>query len=719
MKQLYPESPQCIPAGYTLPPSSYKSQVVYVLLAMLVFLVLYLAMVAAAGYLLYLAIMYPMDTINRWTILLKLGAIGMTGMLFGFMLKFLFKKHETNNPLNVEITEDEHPQLFAFIRQLCAETNAPLPHKVYVNHEINACVFYNSTILSLFLPVKKNLLIGLGLVNSINLTEFKAVLAHEFGHFSQSSMKLGSYVYMANSIIQSIVYERDKWDELLEKWKGSNIQLAIFGWLLMPVVWLIRKFMALIYQAINLVHSSLSRQMEYNADRVAVSVTGSDAIVNALYRLGPASEAFSHSNNHLTAAIDNKIYTSNLFYHQRKAVEYLSQTSESFRQSLLENLSQQPVGSRFIFSDEDGHLAEMYSSHPSNYKREQNAKATYIEGIEDERSPWLLFNEPEKLAETVTQNLLRVNLQLHPNIKFTPAEEVQAFVEAEQQETTFKAHYLGVYDNRLLTELDLSDPEALVAASGIASALLPDCLKSLYGTSLQQKMEELGGRYKDIQTLSLILQKQDKRKTYTLSNGFSYEPHEAQALLEQRLQEFPADQDWYGQFDSKVFAVHYLLTETQPAQRAELLQRYTFLVAWVKQFSAWQQEQQNLQSTIDTAISKGSHMSEKEVKWFAAEFRRLRDAFDAILKEADTLTFPALQNMDTTQSVRKYLLQEELIWMSADSLQGEELNMLINQTVTVAERMQRVYTKCLGSLLSLQGQLAENVKVETEAKELV
>lgn len=79
---------------------------------------------------------------------------------------------------NMEITEGEHPLLFSFIRQLCAETKAPLPHKVYANREINACVFYNSTILSLFLPVKKNLLIGLGLVNSVNLSEFKAVLAH-------------------------------------------------------------------------------------------------------------------------------------------------------------------------------------------------------------------------------------------------------------------------------------------------------------------------------------------------------------------------------------------------------------------------------------------------------------------------------------------------------------------------------------------------------------
>jgi Zn-dependent protease with chaperone function len=37
----------------------------------------------------------------------------------------------------------------------------------------------------MFLPIKKNLQIGLGLVNSLNVSEFKAVMAHEFGHFTQ------------------------------------------------------------------------------------------------------------------------------------------------------------------------------------------------------------------------------------------------------------------------------------------------------------------------------------------------------------------------------------------------------------------------------------------------------------------------------------------------------------------------------------------------------
>ena len=37
----------------------------------------------------------------------------------------------------------------------------------------------------MFLPVKKNLTMGLGLINSTTVSELKSILAHEFGHFSK------------------------------------------------------------------------------------------------------------------------------------------------------------------------------------------------------------------------------------------------------------------------------------------------------------------------------------------------------------------------------------------------------------------------------------------------------------------------------------------------------------------------------------------------------
>ena len=156
IENIYPPSPHNVPKDFILPSASYKRQVVLVLLAILLFMVLYATMIAGAAYLMYFAFIYPMEVINKFTILFKLGSIAASVMLFAFTLKFLFKRHDMDNPLNVEITEAEQPKLFAFIRQLCQETGAPFPHKIYVNHEINAAVFYNSTILSLFMPVRKN-----------------------------------------------------------------------------------------------------------------------------------------------------------------------------------------------------------------------------------------------------------------------------------------------------------------------------------------------------------------------------------------------------------------------------------------------------------------------------------------------------------------------------------------------------------------------------------
>ena len=83
---------------------------------------------------------------------------------------------------------------------------------IFIDPDVNAYVSYTNVWLSLFFPTRKELTIGLGLVSTLNVSEFKAVIAHEFGHFSQKSMKIGSYIHSANTIIHDMIYNRDKWD---------------------------------------------------------------------------------------------------------------------------------------------------------------------------------------------------------------------------------------------------------------------------------------------------------------------------------------------------------------------------------------------------------------------------------------------------------------------------------------------------------------------------
>src|SRR5204863_1969153 len=158
---------------------------------------------------------------------LVLGVALMCGMLCYFLVKFLFQVRTNDMKGKVQVFATEHPQLFAFIDKLCEETGAPKTKKVIISPNVNAAVYYNSSFLSLFLPVNKNLEIGAALLNCINLTEFKAVLAHEFGHFSQSSTILGSYIYRFNHVVHNLLFENEGWSKTVDNLSSWNGVLRI------------------------------------------------------------------------------------------------------------------------------------------------------------------------------------------------------------------------------------------------------------------------------------------------------------------------------------------------------------------------------------------------------------------------------------------------------------------------------------------------------------
>jgi len=70
---------------------------------------------------------------------------------------------------------------------------------------VNASVSYDLSLINFIIPSKKNLEIGLGLVNVLTVCELTAVLAHEFGHFTQRSMAVGRWLYIAQQIAGQIV----------------------------------------------------------------------------------------------------------------------------------------------------------------------------------------------------------------------------------------------------------------------------------------------------------------------------------------------------------------------------------------------------------------------------------------------------------------------------------------------------------------------------------
>lgn len=131
-----------------------------------------------------------------WSLLAGAAA----ALLAVFMLKALFFVERGKSSSDIEISAAEQPLLFDFLNRLADEVHAPRAHRVYVSGRVNAAVFYDLSIANLLIPSRKNLEIGLGLVNVLSLGELKAVLAHEFGHFAQRSRRWGAgYMWLSRS----------------------------------------------------------------------------------------------------------------------------------------------------------------------------------------------------------------------------------------------------------------------------------------------------------------------------------------------------------------------------------------------------------------------------------------------------------------------------------------------------------------------------------------
>ena len=80
-------------------------------------------------------------------------------------------------------------------------------------------------------------------MNCVNLSEFKAVLAHEFGHFSQSAIA-SSYTYVASRIIGDIVDGEDWFDRLIDWCKEQdNVISARSGHVVGGPLWVGRKIL--------------------------------------------------------------------------------------------------------------------------------------------------------------------------------------------------------------------------------------------------------------------------------------------------------------------------------------------------------------------------------------------------------------------------------------------------------------------------------------------
>jgi len=498
---FYPASPAETASGKLSVSPAFRQQVSKVMGSILLFIAVYLLLVLAAIGLaiacFYLGIWIIFAMPRFITLLIGVGLMGVGISVIVFLVKFIFAVSKDENPGRVEVTEQEQPQLFAFIRRLTTETNTPFPKKIYVSPDVNACVFYNSSFWSMFLPVRKNLEIGLGLVNSINISEFKAVMAHEFGHFSQRSMKLGSFTYNVNRVIHNMLYDNSNYTAFLNSWGNIHSYLRFFVGITVKIAQGIQWVLRGMYTIINKSYMSLSREMEFHADAVAAGVSGSNNLVSALSRIEVAGNcyatALSDANDRLK---ENKV-AQNIFTNQLTVLRSLAKEYKlPVRQGLPE------VSYHFIqsFSRSRINYKNQWASHPTLEERKANLDRLAIEVPADDTSVWQLFNQPQILQEEMTGNLYK-----SVTLKDTPEQydnqDFETFYSAKKETYALPPAYKGAYDARYIDVKDW-DIDAL-SDNGVSAKTFEE----LFNEETGQLQSSITSNQNDLEIVKAIREK--------------------------------------------------------------------------------------------------------------------------------------------------------------------------------------------------------------------
>ncbi|WP_460711071.1 M48 family metalloprotease [Lysobacter terrae] len=402
-----------------------------------------------------------------------------------FMVKALvFVKRRKAEKQDLELKAADQPELFAFLYRLADDAGAPRPHRVYLSPRVNAAVFYDLSIVNLILPSRKNLEIGLGLMNVLNLGEFKAVLAHEFGHFAQRSMAVGRWVYIAQQIAAHIVGRRDALDSFLQAVSRFDLRIAWVGWLLQLVIWSIRSLVELLFRVVVLAQRALSREMEYQADLVAASLAGSDAIVHSLHRLGGADDAWDRAIGFASNEANNGRPVKDLFAVQTRILEHMRTVLADAAYGESPIVPEGQAEQHRVFGKELARPPQMWSTHPANADREENVKRRYVAASIDPRPALLLLRNAEELRQRLSRDLFQG--ELSPAV---PIEESLERLDQDFAGLSLDRRYRGTYLGRAPFR-EHENVDDIYAAPGIVADLHTE-LAALYSQEHGERLDQL------------------------------------------------------------------------------------------------------------------------------------------------------------------------------------------------------------------------------------
>lgn len=621
------------------------------------------------------------------TLALGFGIIFLGIVVFIFLIKFLFKKHVIDRSHLVELEETDAPELYREIRSIVEQVQTTFPKKIYVSSDVNAAVFYDSTFLSLFFPIKKNLQIGLGLVNSVSKDELRAILAHEFGHFSQRSMKVGSYVYTVNQIIFNMLYDNEGYHkglESLSQFSYFSIFMAIGVKIVAGIQWLLVK----LYGVVNINHLGLSREMEFHADAIAAHTVGAKVFANSLLRLDLANHAYNEILSYYEKKINDKVKPINIYPQQYFVMNLIAKESDL---EIVNDFPQVSLAYLNRYNKSKLVIKDQWASHPNTLDRIEAVNAySFAEGEDDGSPATSFFVDIENLQKLVT-DVLFTHVEYNGQVTHDDFLSFKEAFTANRKVVSFSKVFNGYYDHHNPVKIDLENSTVTTTLADFAQFFSADRVDLIYQVSAMKN---------DILLLKQIESKEVLIKSFDY-NGKKCKAKDAEEVRQHLDLELEQLEAKIAINDLEIYQYFKQIAEKNGTAQ-ELLAKYGAYIDIDKTYDeAFEIYSKAMNETNFTQFTTPFEQIEANFKAFRKTEEELKDFIRKILQR------PNLLISEEARTIFETYLKEELKYFIHSVYKEESLDVLYKALGQLMQVTNDQYLSVKQAVLEFFGNLVQ------------
>lgn len=211
--------------------------------------------------------------------------IGIVVVVFGTAWAILkgFFAGKKRNVLGTKITKEDQPKIWETCDKIAKEVGTKTVDEIYISPQPGIGVHLSGGLFSLLIGrTKRTLTIGMPSISALSISEMEAILAHEFGHFSNKDTAWNSLTFTMGGALQN------SFETIPKPWGGgANLSTLIIA--LNPALWILIGYRILF----SVVTSGFSRMREVFADKTAIALYGGSNFTNGLMRVARNDHVFS------------------------------------------------------------------------------------------------------------------------------------------------------------------------------------------------------------------------------------------------------------------------------------------------------------------------------------------------------------------------------------------------------------------------------------------